>query len=87
MKSVIFSEALGSAFTVSVRGILYASQLKGEGYNSQKWAKVCAVNETNVAELESVVTRLVNNSQTEFEFSKTDVINNILFNQVTVINY
>jgi hypothetical protein len=88
MKPVIFSDVLGSAFTVSVKGTLYSTPLLSNGgYNHLKWTKVIAVSEVKVAELECVVSRLVLDSILNFEDSKTNIINNIMFNQVEVINY
>ena len=77
--TVITSQILGNAYSVSEKGILYSTPLlENNEYNDDKWFKTQTVNQNCVAEIECVVLNLVDNTEIE-------TINNILHNQLEVV--
>ena len=84
--NVVVSQILGNAYAVSEIGVLYSSLLLENGeYLPQNWTKVLTVNQNCVAEIESVVVSLINESEIDFVVPKTRIINNILHIQLEVI--
>ena len=86
MKKAVVSQKLKRVFTLSANGVLFYTNFILEYFDDEDWRKVEDIHNSNVVELESIVTELVAMVEDINEQKGIDMINTIMHNQINFIS-